>query len=79
MQTDIHASSGIRTHYLSVQAGEDGSALDCVAAVFGDNFTYRQQLVGARNYNKCVKRSVGHCYQHLKQRYFSSVAAYKEK
>jgi hypothetical protein len=25
MHTDIHASSGIRTHYPSVRAGEDGT------------------------------------------------------
>jgi hypothetical protein len=35
MHTDIHASSGIRTHDLSVWAGEDSPYLDRAGSVIG--------------------------------------------
>jgi hypothetical protein len=37
---DIHASTGIRTHYLSVRAGEDFYALNLVATVVDISLLY---------------------------------------
>jgi hypothetical protein len=43
MHTDLHASSGIRTHDPSVRVGEDSSALECAATVIGICFHMQEK------------------------------------